>query len=160
MRYVVDTNVPIVANGRDTNASAECRLFSIDFLENLMAKGHLILDVGGEVEQEYSRHLSIGQPGVGNRFIQAFLTTAVKRVERIEITKAKDGSYDDFPSSKALRTFDLSDRKFAALSKKSGAPVANAVDSDWLEHKEGLEKCGVKIHFICGTDKTKWTKPK
>ncbi|WP_140821381.1 hypothetical protein [Mesorhizobium sp. CU2] len=122
----------------------------------MIIKGRLILDVGGEIEQEYTRHLNMGQPGVGNRFIQAFLTAAAKRIERLEITKEKDGSYRDFPSVGSLKKFDLSDRKFAALSIVSGAPVANAVDSDWLEHRQALEDSGVKIHFVCGADKGRW----
>jgi hypothetical protein len=157
MRYVVDTNVPIVANGgKGTNASAACRLKVIDFLEELMSRGRLVVDSAGEIESEYAKNLNYGQPGVGNRFIQAFLTTASKRLERVEIVKRSDGSYVDFPNDQDLKKFDLSDRKFAALSKKSGAPVANATDSDWLNDMEKLEKHGIKVHFVCSKDAKSW----
>ena len=45
MRRVVDTNVPIIANGRDTNASLDCRSAAIDFLDALIKSGQIVLDV-------------------------------------------------------------------------------------------------------------------
>lgn len=155
MRYVVDSNVPIVANGSHTNASPDCRLKAIDFLEKMIAEGTLIVDLSGEVEEEYRKNLSMGQPGVGNRFYQAFMTIAIRRLERIDISKT-EGEYDDFPKTRALAKFDLSDRKFVALSLASKAPVANALDSDWLDHRDELVKCGVPIDFVCGCNKAEW----
>lgn len=157
MKYVVDTNVPIVANGgKDVNASPLCRLKAIDFLEAMMAKGCLILDSAGEVEAEYGKHLKFGQPGVGNRFIQAFFTTAIKRIHRIDIDKDKNGEYEDFPKSKKLSKFDKSDRKFVALGIKAGEEIANATDTDWLNDLEALEESGVKVHFLCTKDTGCW----
>ena len=158
MKYVVDTNVPIVANGLNTNASPSCRLAAIDFLEELINKGILVLDLAGEIEAEYARHLSHGQPGVGNRFIQAFLTTAANRVERYDVPKERNGSYKNYPRGSSLKKFDMSDRKFVALSVVSNAPVANAVDSDWLECLDALKANGVVVRFICGNDRSKWHK--
>lgn len=156
MRYVIDTNIPVTANGQNSNAKPECRLCTIDFLEAMIARGRLILDVAGAVQQEYQTNLTVGQPGVGNRFLQAFLTAASKRIERVNIRKQSDGEYVDFPATASLKKFDRSDRKFAALSKKAGAPVANAVDSDWLIFRADLEKEGVKVEFICGCDRKRW----
>jgi len=155
MRFVVDTNVPIVANGGATNASLQCRLNAIDFLEDMMSKGRLVLDADGEVQGEYAKHLRMGEPGVGNRFVQAFLTTQAGRIDRLALKK-KGGQHTEFPKVAELRKFDLSDRKFAVLSIKSKAAVANATDTDWLDFKVALEKHGVKIHFLCGSDKRKW----
>lgn len=152
----MDTNVPIVANGgTESNASPECRLAAIDFLERMMFKGHLYVDSAGEIEAEYGNHLGFGQPGVGNRFIQAFLTSAAQRLHRVDSPKTR-GTYDHFPDDKSLRKFDLSDRKFAALSVVTGVPVANATDSDWLECSEALEEAGIKVEFVCGCDTGKW----
>jgi hypothetical protein len=86
MRHVVDTNVPIVANGGSktrqgrSNASPQCRIKTIEFLEQLVKKGRIVLDLGGEIQAEYLRHLNArGQPGVGDRFLQVVLNSAPKR---------------------------------------------------------------------------------
>lgn len=155
MKYVVDTNVPIVANGLNTNASVQCRINAIDFLEKMMFKGHLFLDAAGDIEAEYGNNLNFGAPGVGNRFIQAFLTSAADRVHRIDIEKVK-GAFVDFPVDKNLKNFDLSDRKFAALARKAKVPVANATDSDWLDSIGPLNANGIAVEFLCGCVKKDW----
>jgi hypothetical protein len=162
MRYVVDTNVPIVANGGkqigkfDRNASPECRIKAIEFLEKLFKRGRIILDLGGEIQTEYLRHLNAsGQPGVGDRFLQVVLNSTPKRVERVELGK-KDGEFEDFPNDPRLSTFDQSDRKFVAAGPKAKASIANATDSDWLSHHEALLANTIRVHFICGCDKKNW----
>lgn len=72
-RCTVDTSVPIVANGRvdptdrgGRPPSIACRLAAIAFLECLLRDGCMVLDVEGEIQAEYHRHLyPRGQPGVG-----------------------------------------------------------------------------------------------
>jgi len=44
MKSVVDTNVPVVANGRSKQASPECVKTCVARLERLTQKGHLVLD--------------------------------------------------------------------------------------------------------------------
>ena len=158
MRRVVDTNVPIVANGIGTNASIDCRLAAVEFLNILIEKGKTILDFGGEIQSEYRNYLNPnGQPGVGDRFYQMILSSAPARVERIELPKdAVTGDFIDFPNDPALAAFDRSDRKFAAAARKTGLSVANATDSDWAIHKAALGKNGIAVDFICGCDQTKW----
>lgn len=158
MRHVVDTNVPVVANGRNTNASTVCRIAAIEFLEELLRRGRIVLDLGGHIQEEYERHLfPIGQPGVGDRFYQEVLLSSLNRVERVELRQDHDsGEYLDFPNDPQLQNFDPSDRKFAAASRKSGAPVANAVDSDWLNFEAALAANGINIRFICGRDRRTW----
>ena len=162
-RAVVDTNVPIVANGRADVAngggipSAQCRRAAIDFLDGLLTRGRVLLDLSGEIQAEYARHLRpAGQPGVGDRFYQAVLHSAPQRVQRIELPKAPDGSYEDYPSDPALASFDPSDRKFVALSRRGTAPVVVATDSDWVKHKAALARNGVTIRFLCGRDPEEW----
>lgn len=57
MQYAVDTNVPIVANGRSDNGehlpSIACRLAAIEFLESLLTGGVVLLDLEGEIQAEY-----------------------------------------------------------------------------------------------------------
>ena len=63
----------------------------------------------------------------------------------------------DFPDDPALAEFDLSDRKFAALARRSGAPVANATDGGWLQHRSALEANEISVEFVCGCDPLQWT---
>lgn len=160
MRYVVDTNVPIVANGSNAGSkgqvSPDCRLAAIEFLVELVVKGRIILDVAGEIQQEYHRYLNPrGQPGVGDRFYQAVINSAPKLVERVVLSKTSD-QFDDFPKGEALFKFDQSDRKFVAAAINSRALIANAVDSDWLEHRNALQQHGVRLKFVCGLGSENW----
>lgn len=156
MRFAVDTNLLIVANGRNTNASAACRLASIDFLASLIKTGRIVIDEAGLVEEEYRKNLDLGQPGVGNLFFQHFVAAASSRLERIPLAVNASGDFADFTCKGDLKNFDRSDRKFGALSKVAKCPVANATDSDWLDMKPALEKDGVRIHFVCGCKKSDW----
>ncbi len=158
-RYVVDTNVPIVANGGPkSHASIHCRASVIKFLYSILSSGKIVVDIAGEIQAEYRRHLSPrGQPGVGDLFYQAVLQSAPSRIERIHLPKSADDEYIDLPAALIDAGFDPTDRKFAALGKRAEAPVANATDSDWLEHRAVLETNGIKVIFICGCDAAKWS---
>lgn len=159
MWRVVDTNIPVIANGRHTNASIGCRLAAIEFLKVLLHRGRTVLDLGGEIQREYHRHLyPRGQPGVGDRFYQMILNSAPSRVQRIDLPKdPATGEFRDFPADPRLNGFDPADRKFAAASRKSGNPVANATDRDWLDYKSALEANGISVDFVCGRDPDSWT---
>lgn len=162
-RAVVDTNVPIVANGRadgrggDGIPSLDCRLAAIDFLTSLLNGGRVMLDSAGEIQAEYRRHLNAaGQPGVGDRFYQVILQSAPQRVQRVVLPKTADGSFTDFPTDAELAAFDPSDRKFVALSRQTNTPVVVATDSDWVDSKSALMRNGVRIVFLCGSDPEEW----
>jgi len=159
MQRVVDTNVAIVANGRQTHASPDCRLAAIEFLNGLIDRGKIILDLAGDMQEEYHRHLNPdGQPGVGDRFFLVVLNSAPRRVVRIDLPKdGSTGVYRDFPSDPALARFDPSDRKFAAAARQTGQPVANATDSDWLDHKVALNANGIAVDFVCGCNRQFWS---
>lgn len=159
MRRVVDTNVPIVANGRKTNASIDCRLAAVEFLNALITKGRVVLDLGGEIQEEYHRYLNPkGQPGVGDRFYKMILESAPSRVQRIELTRnAATGEFDDFPTDAALARFDKSDRKFVAAARKARVPVANATDRrSWHVYRAALLANGITVEFVCGADPENW----
>jgi len=156
--HIIDTNVPIVANGQSTEASIACRLATVDYLEKVLHNGRLIVDLNGEVEDEYRRHLSNGMPGVGNRFLMQFFTARVDRLERVNIRTKRTGEFAEMEFSGKLRSFDKSDRKFAVLSKVTGVPVSVSVDSDWLDSKSPLEDAGVRINFLCGENCRSWFK--
>ena len=153
-RWVVDTNVMVVANGRhDGNrpVSPKCRKASIEFLMKLLeGEQRVLLDCAGAVFNEYNNNLNLsGQPGVGDRFFQV-LHNNVESIQRVDLQVCKDGEYSDLHPDIVSSGFDRSDRKFVALARKENAPVANSVDSDWLNDLELLTKCGVEVKFVCG----------
>lgn len=153
---IVDTNVPLVANGSCEGVSAACRLSTIDFLENLLHSGKIAIDLEGLIEEEYRNNLGVGSPGVGNRFIQKFFSEAANRVVRVSASIDRHGHTKNFRFDGSLKNFDLSDRKFVAVAVETGAEIYNATDSDWLEHKDELAKRGIKVRFLCGSQKSDW----
>jgi hypothetical protein len=158
MRRVIDSNVPIVANGRDTNASTRCREAAIDILALLIARGRIVVDEDGEMLAEYRRYCQPrGQPGVGDRFFREVLMNYSGKIERIHLARTENGNYRDFPDDPELANFDASDRKFAAAARKAGAPVLNATDSDWLIHRRALARNGIAVEFVCGANMDDWT---
>ena len=157
-RQVVDTNVAIVANGRGDNASPSCRLAAAQGLRRILEDGVIIVDLAGAMLSEYRRYCNpAGQPGLGDRFFREVLMNYGTRVERIELPlDLATGGDVDFPTDPELAGFDPSDRKFAAASRKSRAPVANATDTDWLDHKVALARNGISVEFLCSCDRTQW----
>jgi len=162
-KVVVDTNVPIVANGRPDpsnggkSPSPACRLAAIDFLEETIERRKVLLDLAGEIQSEYRSHLDpSGEPGVGDRFYQQILYSAPTYVDRVDLPRGPDGEFEHFPKDPGLSDFDRSDRKFVAMAKRTSAVVANATDSDWLNHRVELERNGIDLCFICGDDRDSW----
>lgn len=156
-RYVIDTNVPIVANGTDSSVKIDCRISAVELLQKAISQGTIYLDSGGEIQEEYRRHLNpAGEPGVGDRFFLEVINSHPSKVSRVEVGKRADGEFVDLPQAIIDSGFDPSDRKFAAVAKKAAAPVYNAVDSDWVEQRSVIEANGIEIVFLCGHDKTRW----
>ncbi len=165
-RCTVDTNVPIVANGRPDPgnggriASVDCRIAAVAFLQTVLRKGAILLDLEGQIQSEYRRYLNPrGQPGVGDQFYLAVLNSAPHLIERLDLPRRPDGEYVHLPQALADAKFDPSDRKFAALAAKEGVPVINTTDSDWLHHRAILTGTGIEVKFLCGCDPTKWFAP-
>jgi hypothetical protein len=163
---VVETNIPIVANGRPDPSnggrlpSAACRLAAIDFLEVTLATRRVLLDLAGEIQAEYRRYLSpMGQPGGGDLFYLRMLMSAPERVERLDLPRNSSGAYEHFPDDPVLGGFDPSDRKFAAMARRAKAPVANATDTDWLYHNAALAANGIVVQFVCGRNSPEWFAP-
>lgn len=160
--WVVDTNVPIVANGRSEDGEARppalaCREATVRFLLRVAVSGKVLLDLGGEIQAEYRAHLRPpGQPGVGDRFYQMVLQSSPDRVKRVDLIRGDDGEFESLPESLRAINFDRSDRKFAALAHQEAAPLANATDSDWINDAETVEQTGITVHNLCGCDPLTW----
>lgn len=156
-RYVIDTNVPIVANGNDESVRLECRIAAVEFLRKAIKNGMIYLDTAGEIQTEYRTHLNPrGQPGVGDLFYREVINSHPKKISRVDVSKQADGQYEDVPQAIVDAGFDPSDRKFVAVALKSNAGVHNAVDSDWVNDRALLEANGVEIIFLCGCDPAQW----
>ena len=71
MTFVVDTNVAIVANGRETNADMRCQLTCVETLKNLTSREVVAIDDAGDIFREYKQRLNFsGMPGVGDAFLK------------------------------------------------------------------------------------------
>ena len=154
--FVVDTNVPVVANGRSEQADPDCVITCIDALTEIRERGIVILDVTLLILQEYMGNLSMsGQPGPGDLFMKWLWSVQAdeRHCKQVPITPSKTDptSFDEFPQDVRLMAFDRSDRKFVAvaLSSSSMPDVLNAVDSDWAEHFVALSEAGIKLKFLC-----------
>lgn len=153
---VVDTNVPMVANGRTEQASAKCVCACIDALEMAMQKGLVVLDDGQRILREYMRNLSLsGQPGTGDFFMKWVWTNQAvpSRCEQVHVTPKSNSSndFEEFPVDAELNNFDPSDRVFVAVARASPRRprVLNAVDLGWWRFKKPLRRHGVKVEFLC-----------
>lgn len=67
------------------------------------------------------------------------------------LTPDPDRGFREFPDDPELAGFDWDDRKFVAVALAVGADPAilNASDTDWWLGREGLERHGVQVVFLC-----------
>ena len=148
---IVDTNVLVVANGRDTHASRECQLATIDALCGVTDAASLILDADGRILSEYRRHCDhSGQPGVGDEFFRwAFDHQAC--LHSVKLTEDEDRGFEEFPEDPTLSQFDFDDRVFVAASVavRVDNVILNAVDSDYHLHRDGLGRAGILVEELC-----------
>ncbi|MEI7645114.1 MAG: hypothetical protein WCJ55_12635, partial [Chloroflexales bacterium] len=118
---VVDTNVPITANGQAEHASLACQLACVTFLRMVQSQRRISVDRRGLIFQEYRRQLSPnGQPGLGDAFFKWLWDNQANDqvCEQVSITPTADGrDFAEFPDDPALASFDPSDRKFVAVSR-------------------------------------------
>lgn len=160
-RHIIDTNVLIVANGRNLAAdiSPQCRLACAQLLNRIRQTGAIAIDTNWQILSEYSRKVHpSGQPGIGDAFLKWILTNQnnPQRCDRIPITSdpaCSDGNnYLEFPNDDPTLThFDRSDRKFVAvaIAHPEHPPIHNATDSDWWIHRDRLTAHGLQLEFVC-----------
>jgi len=154
--FVVDTNVPVVANGKSQQADPDCVIACLDVLTEIHDGGTIFLDDALLILHEYMKHLNLsGQPGPGDAFMQWVWDVQAdeRHCRQIHITPREDDPYNfvEFPLDARLAHFDPSDRKFVAVALGSHAQpkILNAVDSDWANHHPALIEAGVHIQFLC-----------
>ena len=150
MRAVVDTNVLVVANGRDTHADLECQFQCVSVIQDISLNGTVVLDGGGLIFDEYRGRLSFkGQPGAGDALFKHIYDNmySSKHVEKVSITVSDDTEreFDELPAN----TLDQSDQKFLAVAVVSKAPILNATDSDWHEERALVLGLEVVVNQLC-----------
>ena len=148
--FVVDTNVVIVANGRQTHADLQCQMLCVERIKSVVAHEIVAIDDADAILQEYKSHLNFsGMPGVGDIFFKHVFDFQYRedRVRRIAITPSADyrRGFEELPEN----TLDPSDRKFLAVAVVTNAVVLNATDSDWGEQEALIETLGVKVDQLC-----------
>ena len=156
LRCVVDTNVATTANDANPGAPQACVVNSAKALQHVMRHGHVFVDQAGEIVLEYRRNLGAGgQPGPGDAFLKWLLTHEWNsaRCTRVAITAKADNAddYEELPTPADGTVYDMSDRKFLAVSAAHAGhpPILQAFDSKWWGWREALEAIGVLIHFVC-----------
>ena len=150
MAFVVDTNVAVVANGRQTHADLQCQVVCVERLRSVVADEVVAIDDMGAILQEYKRHLNFsGRPSVGDMFFKHVFNYQYRsdRVRRIAITPSADErrGFQELPEN----SLDRSDRKFLAVAFVAGAVILNATDSDWVEQNALTETLGVEVAQLC-----------
>ena len=154
-RAAVDTNVMIVANGKDHESGPACILASSRKLRELQNDAVLLLDTEGEILKEYKNHMSYaGQPGIGDAFFKWLHDNqAVQgKVEKINVTKTGN-LFNIVSARESLQGFDPSDHKFLAVAMtcKDHVDIYNATDSDWQEYSEAIEEIeNIAVVELCG----------
>ena len=158
MSYVVDTNVAIAANARDTHADLACQKECVSTLRSLVEREVVAIDDDQLIIDEYRRHLRhSGTPGVGDMFFKHVFDNQYQpnRVRRVQISQVEDDErgFEELPPN----AFDRSDRKFLAVAVTANAVVVNATDSDWDENAALMSSLGVEVRQLCPQHATKQT---
>jgi len=156
MHRVIDTNVLIVANNRESEqASLQCVITCQKWLQSFTESGILVIDSKWLIIKEYLKKVnSSGEPDLGDKFLKWVLLNRnnLNRCEQVPITQISEYEFLEFPQSESLQKFDPSDRKFVAvaLTHSQKPPIVNAVDSDWAIDQEALSEHGICVEFLCG----------
>ncbi|MDE2876677.1 MAG: hypothetical protein OXU69_15225 [Gemmatimonadota bacterium] len=150
-RSVVDTNVLVAANGRDTHVDENCQLACVDELARLAREELVCVDDKGLIMREYGKRTSHkGQAGPGTVFYKQLWAKMAdtRRVSLVPVEPA-DPEGRDF-SNPVLPPNNLKkDAKFLAVAVKAHAVIVNASDSDWAEHRDLTNRLGVEVRQLC-----------
>ncbi|HVU93727.1 MAG TPA: hypothetical protein VHE34_00820 [Puia sp.] len=155
--FIVDTNVPIVAQGDEHPMDLDCELACIEFIEQVLSNQHtIVIDDCFHVIREYQRKLnSKGQQKLGDRFLYWVLTNQANpsRVKQIPITQtdALGHEFAEYPASLHNINIDHSDKKFIAIAKANGqnSTIVQSSDSKWIGWIQNLFDEGILINFLC-----------
>jgi hypothetical protein len=151
VNVVVDTNVLIAANRRDTHATVACAARCARTLVEIQQQHVLLDDSELRIFNEYKKYCSFsGQPGVGDRFFRWYLQNRNTLGQVRQVDVGPDDSSMTAVLPLPLRALDPSDHKFAAVCLAgNGDRLYNATDSDWSEHSPALSDAGIQVEELC-----------
>jgi hypothetical protein len=154
MRVVIDCNVLIAANRRDTTASLACSAACARQLLETANKDVLLDDTANLIWAEYKRYCNFsGQPGPGDRFFLWFVQNrwTPERVARVDVGAGEEDIEAHVPNE--LLGFDRSDRRWIVTYLKGGGEALyNALDSDWSENAQAISDAGIEVVELCKQD--------
>jgi hypothetical protein len=152
---LIDSNVPILANGTEDVDLSTVADSCINVLMEVMGRGGLVLDEGDRVFDEYRDNLRLsGQPGLGDMFMKWVHDNRWndELCQRVQITCLDESNqvFAEFPSDDELDAFDVDDRKFVAVANAHAtkAPIVQAVDYKWWGWKDALKRVGIQVLFV------------
>lgn len=161
---IIDTNVLVVANGKDAapQATRKCVVLCRARLAKIFRGSEKVLfDDKKRITDEYKANLNEKGRGHGDRFwleLTRRMWREQERFIRVRITPlAGNGTdFEEFPNDDtSLKDFHKKDRKFVAVAiayqRNSGqeAPILKADDSGWEEFRDALATHGVRVDSIC-----------
>jgi len=152
---VVDTNVPVVANGKSEQAPPGLVEKAICAIRDLMNSGIVAIDDGDRILGEYRRNLHLsGEPGVGDSFVRWVHDNSANSEccmrATLHCTDESIQSFDEFPEGLDGVAVDISDRKFIAVANANvpPCPILQAVDFKWWGWRKALASKGITVQFI------------
>lgn len=157
---VVDTNVILVANKQNGDASVDCVQTCARRLREICKNGHVVVDDMGRIFGEY-RNKTLkhkGQREAGDEFVLWMISNLWNpdRCTQVQITPTSEDEQDfkEFPAHAGLRSFDRSDRVFVAVANvhRDRPPILAACDTDYWKCREGFSASGITINFLCEAD--------
>lgn len=157
-KVILDTNVPAKAatlpeeyEDEELEMQQNCINYIKEFIANPESK--LVLDLDFEIYNEYRKRIPF-HTGIGRLFLKWLYEYVGKRIscdeDLLKLDKDEEGNYKNFPVEEGTKDFDLSDRKFVALSitHREHPPIIEAADGKWLGYQKIFEKYGVHIEFL------------
>ena len=150
---VLDTNVAYVAanafNEKTVGDNVGLKMWCVKNLSAIInGETRIAVDRGNEILKEYQHVLSETQLGASFiKWLWQNLWTG-QCVDIVEVHK-NGTSYDEFPNDPILVDFDLSDRKFVAVSvaHQGKPPVLEATDGKWWKWSFALRRHGICVEF-------------
>lgn len=150
-RYVVDTNVGIIAHEKSPYIDPQCISTCVTIMEKIIPHNVVVVDDKYLILGEYYnviRRLK-GAPGIFHTFFKYVNTYMYHggRVRQALISPTRDEGrgFEELPENK----LDPSDRKFLAVAVVAKAEILNATDSDWSEQEALTRDLGVRVKQLC-----------
>ncbi len=155
-RAVVDTNVLVAANGRDTHVEESCQLRCVEELarlarEELAREEVVCVDDRWLIMREYeNRTRQTGQPRPRTVFYK-HLCKKMGDSKSVCLTPVdpRDAEGRDFADPVLPPNNLKKDAKFLAVAVKASAAIVNAADSDWAEQRELTDRLRVDVRQLC-----------